>query len=259
MAPGGPEDECCQRNPNLRSGSDGCELECYLNKLVDDDPEQQDEVHSRLTLLQDIKAPSPSNALTIQQKDALVAELTARGHEIPVTYAFRHWTPTYEDGIYELLDRDVRRFIPVIMSTQQSRRTWDGYYLELAVYIGTMSTAARCVEPAPALTGRSGMHLAAAAAIAAQTATWTAEEKATSLLLFTAPSLPRLADRKTPEYRQQCTEDAAIATIVGCPNYSIAFRGAPMSESDQWMKPDIPEIGDYIQQQRFSRHLSRNW
>ena len=100
---GGPTPGCCGRRA-VCSKEPGCEAECFVAKVLGDDPRQRariDEVAAHYSALGGFSA---YNELTELQRAALEAELAKRGRPMPVAVGYRNWTPWMADGWQTLAD-----------------------------------------------------------------------------------------------------------------------------------------------------------
>ena len=145
---GGPTPGCCGRREYC-SREPGCEAECFVSKVLGDDPRQRariDEVTEHYTHLGGF---SLYNERTEHQRAALAAELEKRGSARPVAVGYRNWTPFYADGLRSLREQGCDACVLLVMAPHQCSRSWEDYLDE------AQAAADQLGEAAPRILGHA--------------------------------------------------------------------------------------------------------
>jgi protoheme ferro-lyase len=221
--------------------------------LVAETIEEEAEMAKRATAIHDHYRVAGQSAYIPQSqhlRDELAQKLLEHGIQTPVACGFRHWEPNYQDSLRSLVEQGCNTVLPVILGSYESRRSWDIHYLELAAQLGSLSSgpAMRCLEPPDPITGSTAFIQCAATHLQQTTQSWSPERRAAAELIMVTQALPRLAERKSPEYRKNFTADAAaIAEAAGWAHHQAAFIGAPEDEADRWSQPRLKDVLDVLQ------------
>ncbi|MDA3963660.1 MAG: ferrochelatase [Planctomycetota bacterium] len=234
---GGVTDTCCKRKADCPG-----RVECFVSKVLDDDPRQAARVAEVAAHYHALGGVSPYNPLTFAQAEALEAELARRGRPMPVRCGFRNWAPWYADGLRALHEAGCSHYRAVVMSVQQTRRSWEDYLDQCAEAAQDLGDAAprRAGVIEPYFAG-AGFVAACAAEIKVATVGWDEQRYDQATLLLTAHAIPVLAERSSP-YRAQVEHSAGlIAAAAEHPAHEVGYQSAPDPSRIPWSTPTVSE------------------
>ena len=180
---GGPQPGCCGRRETC-SQEPGCEAECFVMKVLGDDPEKADRAAEVAAHYHHLGGFSDYNPLTFQQRDALDLELQRRGIEAVVTCGFRNWSPWYTDGLIELEEAGCDVVVPVVMTAQSSEGYYRGMQAAAKKLAGRLTY--KFLPCAETVAGTDGWIAANAQRIEDVMHDWSPERRAGARLLLTA-------------------------------------------------------------------------
>lgn len=241
---GGPTPGCCGRRASCPK-TPGCEAECFVSGILGDNPARAKRIAEVTDHYRHFGGFSLYNELTQAQADALSAELTRRGHRLPVACGYRHWAPWAIDGLRALHAAGSREALLLIMAPHQSSVSWDWYLKHAA------EAAEKLGAESPALVGvidpwwaGAGYIAAIADQVRAATSSWSAERFAAADLVFTAHAIPQPVETTSP-YRAQFAETARLAAAaLGHSEHAIAFQSQPGDSRVAWSSPTIEQAID---------------
>ena len=243
---GGVTTGCCGRRPACPQ-TPGCEVECFVSKVLGDDPRLMDRVQEVCEHYAHFGNVSPYNERTFEQAAALECELEKRGQKIPVRCGFRNWPPWYTDGLRELYEAGCRNIAYLVLAPHQCSRSWDDYINEANAARDELGPAApACAGVTEPFFVHPGFISASAARIRESVADWDEERFAAAKLVLTAHAIPVPAERASP-YRQQVIETAKqVAEACGHPEHVVAFQSAPDNSRIPWSEPRIENVLDEV-------------
>ncbi len=182
---------------------------------------------------------SPYNELTHRQASGLRAALARRGRETPVIVGFRNTPPYIEDAIRNLATADRRNVLGFILTAFRCEASWERYQ---------SATAAACAvvgEGAPALVYPAPWHIrprfiaAVADCVRSAFARLDEADRGRAELILTAHSIPVTMAAASPYVRQLNEAAEAVALMLGCERWQLAFQSRSGSPRDPWLEPDI--------------------
>lgn len=184
---------------------------------------------------------SPLLEITRAQAHGLEQVLTARGVRATVAVGMRHWTPTIEDGVADLVGAGVDRVVAVVLAPHYSR-------MSVGAYAARARAAAEAAPVPLPLTVVPSWHLEPdhlaflAGAVEAALGELPADARAGAHVLFTAHSLPERILADGDPYPGQLRETAAaVAERAGLTRWSIAWQSAGRT-ADPWIGPDVLDV-----------------
>ena len=243
---GGPTPGCCGRRAQCDQSCDGFEAECFVAKILGDDPRQQSRVDEVSAHYKHFGGYSPYNQRTEAQRAALQDELANRGHTIRVEVGYRNWTPWYSDGWQALKGAGCNNTLLTVLAPHQGKRSWDDYLDEA-------TAAQQALDGAPAIAGATEALYAHPKFIAALVARiqeqWadSSVDPATDALLLTAHAIPQPAERGA--YRPQVEQTAALVAAaaqehLGITAWGLGFQSAPDESRIPWSQPVMEDVMD---------------
>lgn len=181
---------------------------------------------------------SPINRQNRDLADALGAELTKRGIDLPVYLGNRNWHPFFSETLTDMADARHHNAVCLLTSAFSS-------HSGCRQYTEDIEAARRDVANAPSVTrtrvyfNHPGFLNAVAARIAQ--AREGARIDAATPTLFTAHSLPRsMADACA--YEEQLRDAAkTIAKQAGCGPYEIAYQSRSGPPTVPWLEPSVED------------------
>ncbi|HTW20205.1 MAG TPA: ferrochelatase [Mycobacteriales bacterium] len=187
---------------------------------------------------------SPINAANRSLVDAVRAELTARGLDLPVYWGNRNWHPFVADTVATMTADGVRRALVFVTSAYSSYSSCRQYQEDLA------AARAQVGEPAPELLrlrqyfDHPGFIEPQRDAVREAVAAIAAERRASTRMVFTAHSIPQvMAARSGPgggAYVQQLEVAAGlVATAAPELQWRLAYQSRSGSPSVPWLEPAI--------------------
>ena len=174
---------------------------------------------------------SPLTDITLQQADALRAQLRADGIDVPVAVGMRNWRPFLADAISEVARIGIRRIIGIPMAPQFSTLSVQKYMdaATAAVPEGIAFSCVRSFHTHPLLIDAFAEKVAAA------------HPGDGDDVVFTAHSLPqRVAAAGDPYPKEVAATAQAVAARCGITSYSTAYQSAGRTP-EPWLGPDLSE------------------
>lgn len=189
---------------------------------------------------------SPINSINRALVEAIRAELTQRGENLPVYFGNRNWHPFIEDTVAQMRADGVRR--AAVFSTS----AWGGYS-GCTQYQEDIARARAAVgDGAPELQklrqyfDHPLLIEMFADAIAEAAAELPVDLRAQARLVFTAHSIPmRSVDRCGPGLypRQVGYASGLIAAAAGYDDYDVVWQSRSGPPQVPWLEPDV---GDHL-------------
>lgn len=177
---------------------------------------------------------SPLNEQCRRQRDALEADLAARGVALPVYWGNRNWAPYITDTVQQMTDDGVTRALAVFTSAYSS-------YSGCRQYRENIAAARAQVVGAPEIDKVRAFydHPGFVEPFAAATRAALEELGASSHVVFTAHSIPQ-SMAATSDYEAQLREAARLVIErVGEPAWSLAWQSRSGPPHIPWLEPDI--------------------
>jgi ferrochelatase len=174
---------------------------------------------------------SPLTELTLQQGEALRAQLATDGLDIPVVVGMRNWRPFIADAVHDIARMGARHIVGIPMAPQFSTLSVQKY-IDAATSVlpeGIEFSCVRSFHDHPLL-----IEAFAEKVIAAKPRT---DED----VVFTAHSLPeRVAAAGDPYPNQVAATAKAIADRCGIRSYHTAYQSAGRTP-EPWLGPDLSQ------------------
>ncbi|QLL09596.1 ferrochelatase [Mycobacterium vicinigordonae] len=171
---------------------------------------------------------------------ALIDQLRA-AQELPVYFGNRNWGPYVEDAVKEMRDNGIRR--AAVFTTS----AWSGYS-SCTQYVGDIARARQAAgDNAPDLIKlRTYFDHPLFVEIFAEAVTNAAEKLPQARLVFTAHSIPIIADQRCGPnlYSRQVAYAAKlVAKAVGYADYDLVWQSRSGPPQVPWLEPDV---GDHL-------------
>jgi len=215
------------------------EIRPFLDCILRGRPIPRDRYEDVVRHYEHLGGGSPYNELTLRQADALRAELSRGGIDLPVAVGMRNWAPYIEDALADLARRGARRLLAFIMAAHRSEASFERYQAAVAAAAEKLGSAAPEIVYAEPWFAHPKFIAATAARAADSLARLDSAERSHASLLFTAHSIPVAMAAASP-YVEELTESARlVAAQLGFDNWTLAFQSRSGSPRDPWLEPDI--------------------
>ena len=175
---------------------------------------------------------SPLTDITLQQGEALGAQLAADGLDVAVAVGMRNWRPFIADAIRQIEQTGARRIVGIPMAPQFSTLSVQKY-IDAATSSLPRNVEFSCVRSFhdhPLLIEAFAEKILAA------------PPRAGEDVVFTAHSLPERVAAAGDTYPFEVAATArAIAKRCGIPAYHLAYQSAGRTP-EPWLGPDLSEL-----------------
>jgi ferrochelatase len=175
---------------------------------------------------------SPLTDITLQQADALRAQLAADGVGVPVVVGMRNWRPFIADAIGDIARTGARRIVGIPMAPQFSTLSVQKYMdaAKAALPDGIEFSCVQSFHDHPLLVEAFAEKVLAA------------QPRPGEEVVFTAHSLPqRVAAAGDPYPNEVAATAKAIADRCGIRSYQTAYQSAGRTP-EPWLGPDLSEL-----------------
>jgi ferrochelatase len=189
---------------------------------------------------------SPINAQNRALLEAIRAELTDHGVELPVYWGNRNWHPMVEDTVSQMRADGARRALVFATSAYSSYSGCRQYQEDMARAAAAAGDGAPVLEKIRHYFNHPGFVAANADAVRAALATLPAAVRDDALLVYTAHSIPTAMDESAGPagrlYSTQLREAARLVTEAvrgpGVP-FDLAWQSRSGPPQVPWLEPDI--------------------
>jgi protoporphyrin/coproporphyrin ferrochelatase len=185
-----------------------------------------------------IGGTTPLAAITEAVRAGLERQLAADGHPEPVYVGMKHWHPYIADTMARMRDDGITHVTAVALAPHFSRLSVGAYRhaVEEANHaLGTPFT----VTFVDRWHDEAGFITMMADRVRAALGRLSARQRAASIVVFTAHSLPeRIRQWNDPYERELRDSSAAVAEAVGLTDWRFAWQSAG-GGSEPWIGPDI--------------------
>lgn len=236
VAFGGPVPGCCKAH-NPCPG----EAYCFVEGVLGRDTQRTARVEEVAAHYRHLGGFSRFNEFTAAQGEALHAELSRRGLDLPVHAGYRHWNPYIKDVMADLAARGHRRLLAVVLAPHQSTVSWDWYLKVVAEARDPLGAGAPEVAYLDPWWTHDGFVTACADRIREALSAWEPGRAARAGLVFTAHAIPHAIARTGPYVHQFAETAEAVAERLGRP-FSLAYQSGPEKPAIPWTGPDIAEV-----------------
>ena len=188
---------------------------------------------------------SPINDQNRALLAALRKELAAHGPDLPVYWGNRNWHPFLADTLREMADAGVRRAAAFVTSAYSSYSGCRQYRENIAEAVLPLGDRAPQIDKLRVFFNHPGFVGPMADNVAACLERFSADERASTPVLFTAHSIPEsMASgcNYLPQLKEACRLVASEAGVAG---WELVFQSRSGPPSQPWLEPDV---GDRIRQ-----------
>ena len=184
---------------------------------------------------------SPLNELTRRQAAGLGKFLARRGRDLPVYIGMRNWHPFIRDELERMRRDGVSRAVGLIMAIYRCDASWERYMRDVAEARDDLGMELR-VEYVPPLFDHPLFIKTSADRVRESMRRVAARDLDTTMLVFTAHSIPRKMSDSSPYVSQFETSARLVARSAGCEKWMTAYQSASGSAGERWLGPDICDV-----------------
>ncbi|MYB03026.1 MAG: ferrochelatase [Acidimicrobiaceae bacterium] len=182
---------------------------------------------------------SPLNEQCRRLRDALAARLAASGHELPVYWGNRNWTPYLADAVAEMAAAGHRRALALVTSAYSSYSGCRQYLDDIAAARASAGGTAPAIDKVRAYYDHPGFIAPFVDAVAEARMNLPAEVRSGARLVFTAHSIPE-SMAASCDYERQLGETARlVAAGAGFDGWTMAWQSRSGPPSVPWLEPDV--------------------
>jgi len=177
---------------------------------------------------------SPINEQCRRMQVALEAELAAAGHDLPVYWGNRNWTPYLADTVQQMADDGITRALAIVTSAYSSNSGCRQYLDDIEAARETVGPAAPIIEKVRPYFDHPGFVEPFREALASVSG-----REATTPLIFTAHSIP-VAMADGCDYELQLRAIAAlIAEAAPDAPWTLVWQSRSGPPTVPWLEPDV--------------------
>ncbi len=182
---------------------------------------------------------SPLNEQCRRLRGALAAGLAASGHDLPVYWGNRNWTPLVADTVAGMAADNKRRALAVVTSAYSSYSGCRQYLDDIAAARASVGERAPVIDKVRAYYDHPGFVAPFADAVADVRTNLPAELRSGARLVFTAHSIPESMAAGC-DYERQLSETARlVAAGAGFDGWTMAWQSRSGPASVPWLEPDV--------------------
>jgi protoporphyrin/coproporphyrin ferrochelatase len=182
---------------------------------------------------------SPINAQNRALIEALRAELSAHGIDLPIYLGNRNWHPLLADTMREMRDADVRRALAFFTTGFSSYSSCRQYRENIRDAQEAVGPDAPEVSKLRAFYNHPGYVAANADHVARALETIPRERRSRAHIAFTAHSIPKAMAGQS-RYEAQLGETARlVAEAVGLGDYAVVYQSRSGPPHVPWLEPDV--------------------
>ena len=203
------------------------------------------------------------NQVTHRQKEGLELYLKSRGVSLPVGVAFRHSAPTFLDAFQTFEKFKVEKVVGFVLASFRSRVSSERYHQKME----EGRTLARAHSMDVCYTNpfdQSPLYFEAEMERVREVwDRWSAQEKETTFVIYTAHSIPTLmCEKSCLENQMRCygfqfyeAAGALSRRLNIKQNWAIAYQSRSGNPKDFWLEPDVKDVIGRLDTSQFKRVL----
>ncbi len=185
---------------------------------------------------------SPINAQNRALIAALEVEMAEHGHELPIYFGNRNWTPFVTDTVAQMRDDGVRRALLFVTSAFSSYSGCRQYREDIERAVAAVGEGAPEFDKIRVFYNHPGFIEPMAERIQEALARFPEERREGVEIVYTAHSIP-LAMAQRSAYEAQLREAVRIVSdLAGVTRYQLAFQSRSGAPHVPWLEPDILEV-----------------
>ena len=213
----------------------------FLRRVAGQRPIPEERLREVASHYEMFDGKSPLNELTRRQADKLGKFLARRGRDLPVYIGMRNWRPFIRDELERMRRDGVSRAVGLIMAIYRCDASWERYMRDVAEARDDLGMELR-VEYVPPLFDHPLFVSTSADRVRESMRRVPARDLDTTMLVFTAHSIPRKMSDSSPYVSQFETSARLVARSAGCEKWTTAYQSASVSAGERWLGPDICDV-----------------
>lgn len=194
---------------------------------------------------------SPLNELTCRQAAKLEKFLARRGRKLPVYVGMRNWHPFIEDSLERMRRDGARRAVGLIMAIYRCDASWERYMRDVSQARDALGMELS-VEYVPPLFDHPLFVKTSADKVRERMRDVPAGNLDTTMLVFTAHSIPEKMSDSSPYVSQFETSARLVAQSAGCGKWMTAYQSASGSPGEKWLGPDVCDVVSKLASEGFT-------
>ncbi|NIP31296.1 MAG: ferrochelatase [Candidatus Dadabacteria bacterium] len=184
---------------------------------------------------------SPLNEYTFKQGNKLEKFLSEKGYNLPVYVGMRNWRPFINDSLSEINDKGYKNVIGLIMAAHQSDASWERYMRDVDEGCEELNIDLHFEYVRPIFD--HPLFIEGSADKVKEKLNEIPKEKLdTTMLIFTAHSIPVRMAENSPYVEQFETSSKLVAESTGHPHWMTCYQSRSGSPRDPWLEPDICDV-----------------
>ena len=185
---------------------------------------------------------SPINEQCRRLRGALAERLGAAGHDLPVYWGNRNWTPYLADTVAEMAAAGHRRVLAVTTSAYSSHSGCRQYLDDIAAARAAAGPEAPVIDKLGAYHDRPGFVESFADAVVEARRRLPAAVRSGARLVATAHSIPTAMARGCDYERQLRATAQLVADAAGFEDWHLAWQSRSGPPSVPWLEPDVNDL-----------------
>ena len=182
---------------------------------------------------------SPLNEQCRRLRDALAGRLAAAGHDLPVYWGNRNWTPQLADTVAEMAAAGHRRTLAIVTSAYSSYSGCRQYLTDIAAARCAVGETAPTIDKVRAYYDHPGFVAPFVDAVGRSRMSLPADLRPQAQLVFTAHSIPEPMAAGC-DYERQLGETARLVAVgAGFDSWTMAWQSRSGPASVPWLEPDV--------------------
>jgi len=189
---------------------------------------------------------SPINAQNRALIAALEVELAGHGHDLPVYFGNRNWTPFVTDTVAQMRDDGVQRALVFVTSAFSSYSGCRQYREDIERAVDSVGKGAPEFDKIRVFYNHPGFIEPMVERVREALARFPEERQNRVDVIYTAHSIP-LAMARTSAYEEQLKEAVRLVSeLAGVTQYRLAYQSRSGAPHIPWLEPDVLDVLDEL-------------
>src|SRR6478609_2842031 len=189
---------------------------------------------------------SPINAQNRALIAALEVELAGHGHDLPVYFGNRNWTPFVTDTVAQMRDDGVQRALVFVTSAFSSYSGCRQYREDIERAVASVGKGAPEFDKIRVFYNHPGFIEPMVERVREALARFPEERQNRVQVVYTAHSIP-LAMARTSAYEEQLKEAVRLVSeLAGVTQYRLAYQSRSGAPHIPWLEPDVLDVLDEL-------------
>lgn len=223
----------------------------FLRKVAGSRPVPEERLREVASHYEMFDGRSPLNEFTYRQAEKLGGLLARRGRGLPVYVGMRNWRPFIRDELERMRRDGVRKAVGLIMAIYRCDASWERYMRDVSQASDDLGMELS-VEYVPPLFDHPLFVKASADRVRERMRDVPAGNLDTTMLVFTAHSIPQKMSDSSPYVSQFETSARLTARSAGCGKWMTAYQSASGSPGEKWLGPDVCDVARKLASEGFT-------